>query len=176
MKGCFFGAARAAILVAAAAPLHAEVSLESAGWQAAKVERSRVARFSDAASVTIFDERLESRLRGKAVLKNRGPKAAEGLLLRYAVTARLVKAAPTREAAGVWAVPFTIDERRVAKIAPNNVLEVPLSLLPGLELYVKRLARHGFRPDRLRLQVMIEPRDGAELPQMAESLLEVLQL
>jgi hypothetical protein len=91
------------------------------------------------------------------VLKNRGPKPAEGLLVRYSVTARLVAPGAAAGAAGEWAVPFLVDERRVAKIPPNKVLEVPLQLSPVLDIYLKRMTREGFRVDRLKLSAMLEP-------------------
>ncbi|MBI2095375.1 MAG: ribosomal RNA small subunit methyltransferase A, partial [Candidatus Omnitrophica bacterium] len=48
---------------------------------------------------------------------------------------------PAGEAAaeGAWAIPFLIEERRVAKVGPNRVLEVPLEIGPGLGFLTRSL-------------------------------------
>ncbi|MEK7382307.1 MAG: hypothetical protein AAB262_03365, partial [Elusimicrobiota bacterium] len=116
--------------------------------------------------------KLESRLRARLVLKNRGPRTSEAILLRYSLTARLAQAGGG-VSDGVWAIPFLIEERRVAKVGPNKVLEVPLAMSPGLELHLRRLSRSGWWPDRLRLQVMLEPHPGVRTIQTLEDVLEV---
>lgn len=161
----------AALAAAGAGPVCAELVLEGAGWQKGRVERpARPPKYEDAASVKL-PERGPARLRAKAVLKNRGPKSVEGILVRYAVTARLVRAAAP-ESQGAWAVPFLVDERRVPKIGPNKILVVPLITSPQLEQYLRRLARQGFRADRLRLQAMIEPHPDQDVRTL-EAELEV---
>ncbi len=163
----------AAILAAGAGPASAELVLESVGWQSGKAERPpRPAVFSDAASVSL-PAKGAPRLRAKAMLKNRGPKSMEGILLRYVVSARLLslKAA---DGEGSWAVPFLVDERRVPKIGPNKILEVPLITTPLLEQYLRRVARQGFRVDRLRLQAMIEPHPDQDVRTVSAEL-EVLK-
>lgn len=162
----------AAVAAAGAGSAAAELVLESAGWQSGRVERPpRPIKFEDATAVSL-PRKGAPRLRAKAVLKNRGPKSVEGILVRYAVSARL---APLRDAAAeaVWAVPCLIDERRVPKIGPNQVLEVPLTLTPSLENYLKRVARQGFRANALKASAMIETHaDGAVRVQ--EAVLEIL--
>ncbi len=139
-----------------AANASAELTLDAAGWQSGRVEKpARPALWTDA-SESAMDAKSARLLRGKAVLKNRGPKAAEGILLRYTVAARLV---PTRlvAAEAAWALPFLVDERRVAKIGPNQVVEVPLTMTPKLEIYLKKLARQGMKANALKLSVMLDP-------------------
>lgn len=134
----------------------AELVLESVGWQSGRAERPpRPPKFEDASSV-VLPPKGAPRLRAKAVLKNRGPKSVEGILLRYAVSARLIRVA-AQGGEGSWAVPFLVEERRVPKIGANEILEVPLITSPLIEQYLRRAARQGFRADRLRLQAMIEP-------------------
>ncbi|UPT74009.1 MAG: hypothetical protein M0D55_19615 [Elusimicrobiota bacterium] len=160
------GVVLAALLAANAS---AELTLDAAGWQSGRVEKpARPAVWTDAA-VSPMDAKASRLLRGKAVLKNRGPKAAEGVLLRYSVTARLV---PDRNAPAeaAWALPFMVDERRVPKIGPNQILEIPLTTTPKLELYVKRLARQGFKVNGLKLSAMLDPHDGGAV-RLVEAIL-----
>ena len=142
----------------------AEAVLESAGWQSARRGPVNGARWEDAQTAA-----GGALLRGKATLKNRGPKPAEPLVLRYAMAARLVKKDGSGE--GAWGVPFLVDHTRVAKIPPNQVISVPL-MNPVVDLYLRRMARHGLRAAALKVQVMIEPRDGAE-PAVVENVLEL---
>lgn len=151
----------AALAAAGAGPVFAELVLESAGWQKGRVERpARPPKYEDAASAPL-PKHGPARLRAKAVLKNRGPKSVEGILLRYVVSARLV---PDRDVAAeaAWALPFSVDERRVPKIGPNQLLDVPLTVSPALDDYLKRLKRQGLRANALKVQVQIDTHaDGA---------------
>ncbi len=87
------------------------------------------------------------------------------------MTGRLASVAGTAE--GTWGVPFAVDEKRVPKVGANKILDVYLTTSPALELYLNRLARAGWWPDRVKLQAMIEPNHGAAAVQSAEALLEV---
>ena len=113
--------------------------------------------------------KLDNRLRARLVLKNGGPKAEEGLLIRYSMTARV---SPTA-AEGSWAIPFVVEERRVPMVGPNQVIEVPLETGAALELYMRRLARAGWWPDRVKLQVMLEPHTGSTTLQNVEDVIEI---
>lgn len=161
-----------AFAMAATGRASAELVLESVHWQVGRVERGRVASWADVQVLEDAPPKLESRLRARLVLKNRGPQTSEGILLRYSLTARLTQVGGAA-AAGVWAIPFLVEERRVAKVGPNKILEVPLETSPGLELYLRRLSRSGWWPDRLRLQVMLEPHPGVQTIQTLEDVLEV---
>ena len=156
----------------AAAGARAELFLESVSWQRARAEKARVVVWEDAVALADGPPKLDTRLRVRLILKNRGPKAAEGILLRYSMTGRVapIVGAP---AEGVWGVPFMVDEKRVPKVGPNKEQEVILTLSPALELYLVRIARSGWWPDRLKLQVMIEPHRGETALMTNESTLEV---
>lgn len=156
MKRLVLGAVLAAFAAAGAAPAFAELVLEGAGWQAGKPQRPpRPVLWADAPSAAL-PKRGPARLRAKAVLKNRGPKSVEGILLRYVVSARLISARADAAAGPVWALPFSVDERRVPKMGPNQVLEVPLTVSPALDDYLKRIKRHGMRADGLKVQVQLD--------------------
>lgn len=155
-----------------AADARAELFLEKASWQLARAEKGRPVIWEDASSVVDAPPKIESRLRARVTLKNRGPKAAEGVLIRYSMTGRV---APIDGSApeGTWGVPFAVSERRVPKVGPNKTLDVHLTTSPALELYLAKLARAGWWPDRVKLQVMIEPHRGAVAVQALETILEV---
>lgn len=163
--------AAAAVAAAAAGPASAEIVLEGVHWQAGRVEGGRVAAWQDIKVLVDGPPKLDNRLRARLVLKNRGPKAEEGILLRYSLTARVGPS--DKPGDGAWAVPFAVEERRVPKVGPNQVVEVPLEAGAQLELYVRRLARAGWWPDRLKLQVMLEPHAGCVALQTAEDILEL---
>ena len=146
--------------------------LESVRWQVGRVVRGRVATWADVKVLEDGPPKLDSRLRAKLVLKNRGPQTSEGILLRYSLISRLTQTGGAA-AEGAWAIPFLVEERRVPKVGPNKLLEVPLETSPGLELYLRRLSRAGWWPDRLRLQVMLEPHPGEQTIQTLEDVLEV---
>ncbi|MCR4296371.1 MAG: hypothetical protein NUW21_12610, partial [Elusimicrobia bacterium] len=131
-----------------------------------------VVAWEDAASLVDAPPKLDSRLRARLRLKNRGPKAAEGILLRYSMTGRLSPAAAAAPE-GSWGIPFMVGEKRVPKVRANNVQDVYLTTSPALELYLNKLARAGWWPDRLKLQAMLEPNHGGAAVQSAEAVLEV---
>ena len=159
-------------MTATAGRASAELVLESVRWQVGRVVRGRVATWADVKVLEDGPPKLDSRLRAKLVLKNRGPQTSEGILLRYSLISRLTQTGGAA-AEGAWAIPFLVEERRVPKVGPNKLLEVPLETSPGLELYLRRLSRAGWWPDRLRLQVMLEPHPGEQTIQTLEDVLEV---
>lgn len=158
----------------AAADAGAELVIESLSWQRARVEHGRVVAWEDAANLVDAPPKLDARLRARLTLKNRGPKAAEGILLRYSMTGRIAPASPGGKE-GAWGVPFMVDEKRVPKVGANKIQDVFLTTSPALELYLSKLARAGWWPDRVKLQAMIEPHPGAVSVQSLESVLEVGQ-
>lgn len=166
---------RAALILAfaafGAASARAELFLESLSWQRARVEKARVVAWEDAGRVLDGPPKLETRLRARLTLKNRGPKPAEGILLRYSMTGRIKIDGSAVD--GAWAVPFSVDEKRVPKVGPNKTQDVYLTTSPALELYLAKLARAGWWADRLKLQVMIEPHAGALEVKSLDSELEV---
>lgn len=168
---------RAALILAfaafAAADAGAELFLENASWQRARLSGTRVVGWEDAGSISDAPPKLDVRLRARLTLKNRGPKAAEGVLLRYSMTGRLKPAAGEAADAGAWGIPFMVGEKRVPKVGPNKTLDVYLTTSPALELYLAKLARAGWWPDRVKLQAMIEPHQGAAAVQTVASELEV---
>lgn len=164
--------ALAAFAAVGAGPASAELLLTNVQWQRGRVERARVVAWEDVSQLVDGPPKLDSRLRARLTLKNRGPKAIEGILLRYSMTARLSASVAGAEE-GAWGIPFMVEEKRVPKVDPNQVIDVNLSTSPSLELYLNKLSRAGWWPDRIKLQVMIEPHAGAVALQSLENILEV---
>ncbi|MFI5345463.1 MAG: hypothetical protein ACHQ51_03725 [Elusimicrobiota bacterium] len=161
----------AAFAAAGAGAASAEIVLEGVHWQVGRVEGGRVAGWSDIKILVDGPPKLDNRLRARLVIKNSGTQAEEGLLIRYSMTARV--APTTASSEGSWAIPFVVEERRVPKIGPNQVIEVPLETGAALDLYVRRVARAGWWPDRVKLQVMLEPHAGSPALQIVEDMMEV---
>lgn len=160
-----------AFAVFTAASAGAEISIDGVTWQKGKAEGVRPVVWEDAGKVIDGPPKLDTRLRARLTLKNRGPKPAEGILLRYSMTARVLAADAKTE--GVWAIPFMVDEKRVPKVGPNKTQDVYLTTSPALEFYFAKLSRAGWWPDRVKLQVMIEPHPGTTELLSLESTLEV---
>lgn len=143
-------------------PLHAEVMIQEVSWQLASPGPGRKAVYQAIKELPTQPPRIEGKLRLRVVLKNRGPHEADGLVLRYCLTARLAATGGNSE--GVWAVPFLISEKRVPKVGPNQHLEVALDPAMSVDMplthYLQRALNSGFWPDQLRLQVMLAPRRG----------------
>lgn len=161
-----------AALLGTAVPARAQLVLESVAWQAARVERGRVVSWQDVKRLDDGPPKLDARVRARVVLRNDGARKAEGVLLRYSMTTKLLSAAG-QPGAGVWGIPFNVDARRVPAVAPNRTVEVPLEINPALPDHLRRLARAGWWPEELKIQAMLEPRSGDAAIQTQESSLEV---
>ncbi|NNN04499.1 MAG: hypothetical protein HKL90_01225 [Elusimicrobia bacterium] len=160
----------AAAFAAAAGRASAQLVFDGVRWQAGRVENGRVAAWQEVKVVTQAPPKLTDRLRAHLFLKNPGTHPEEGVLIRFSMTARLV---PSDAAvAGAWAIPFAVDEKRVPYVAPGKTVEVVLDASPALDLYLRRLARAGWWPDRLKMQVMLEPHPGAASIKTAEDVVE----
>lgn len=135
------------------------VRLAGARWEL--VGRQGGARERTIDVLKISGGKAAGKLRAQVVVVNRGTAPVQGILLRYALTARL---AAKGEAGGVWAVPFMLQERRVPSLSPDKPKQVALLFSPLLEAYLKRVDQLGFAPEELKLQVMVEPHPGEPGP------------
>ena len=159
-----------AAALAAAGPVSAELTLEGVHWQAGRAPAGRAAVWREVKTLDAA-ARPRERLRARLVLNNRGPQNVEGLLLRYSLTARVSPLDGSNE--GAWAVPFNVEGKRVPTIGPDKMIEVPLDVAAAVDLYFRRLARAGWRPDRIKIQAMIEPHLGIKAVQIVEDTLEI---
>ena len=99
------------------------------------------------------------------------PKSVEGVVLRYSMTLRLKPSEAS--ASGNWAIPFSVEEKRVPVVAAHKTLEVFLDPRQTLDLQLRRLARAGWWPDRIKMQVMLDPRRSATALQTVEDVVEL---
>ena len=145
------------------APLRAELMIESVRWQVARPVAGQKEAYQDVSVLPTVPPRVDGKLRLSVTLKNRGPQEADGIVLHYCLTARLVPL--RRNEPGVWAVSFMTDQRRVPKVGPNQLLEVAVDPSGSLDLpfthYLQKVFASGFWPDQLKLQVMLSPHPGA---------------
>ena len=89
----------------------AEVILEGVHWQGGQLEEGRVTAWRDLRTMTDGPPKLNHRLRARLVIHNQGSTAAETLLIRYSMTARVL--ADSTNVQGTWAIPFVVSGRRV---------------------------------------------------------------
>lgn len=99
-------------------------------------------------------------LKANIILKNSG-KEREGLLLRYVLSAQIDSPLSPQKEKG-WTIPFAVDERRVPRIQSGQNLEVPFDVSGVVKDYFKRLALEGWRPEKIKMTVMIEPQQGRD--------------
>lgn len=159
MRGAIATAALAIVCITSAAK--AEVGLQKLSWEfgrRAPVTKPAAAKFEPIDSLKLENGKLGGKLRARLTLVNRGPKPTHGTLLRYSLAARLVPIDGKQE--GVWTIPFLIDERHVPKIGPNQLQDVLLDRSIEFGLFLRKARRGGFAPDRLKIELMVEPRRG----------------
>ncbi|MEI7528274.1 MAG: hypothetical protein WCK76_04960 [Elusimicrobiota bacterium] len=118
--------------------------------------------------------KFTGRLRAVVTLRNASAKKVEGLVIRYALRLRLLKAGEPQEKA-FWSVPFYVDELRVAAV--NALSERSTKAMNfGFSDQLGRLKNSGFIPTALKMEVMLSPRLGDEPAAiMKESVIEILK-
>ena len=117
-------------------------------------------------------QKITDKLRVIFTVSNSSASATEGIVLRYALRLRLIKDGDRPEN-GVWSVPFRVEELRIAKAGAGESKLIRATRFEINE-QIKKLAGTGFWFDALKLEVMLEPRYGAELAGiMQESVLPV---
>ncbi len=158
----------ASALAAAAVPARAQLRLDGVRWEAGRVAAGRVADWQAVQVVENPPPKLRQRLRVRLLVRNDGSKPVEGVLVRYSLTARVSSAGGP----GVWAIPFSVDEKHVPIVGAGKAVEVFLDGGPALDLYARRLAREGWWLDRLKVQAMVEPRAGETTLLTSEQVLE----
>lgn len=163
-----------AVLILWAGLSHAGPELSGVRWQFSQgLKPAMKPKFSDVQEIKIpVDGKMPCRLRAMAVLENKSAKNSDGIVVRVAVTARLVKVSAP-EQPGVWDLPFWIDERRVAELKAGAKKE---AAIPNIDLqkYLKRLQKTGFWIDALKIQLAVEPRAGEDFgANMSEAVLNV---
>lgn len=160
------GSLAAAVLLAVTMPagVSAELVLRAVSWQLPTLRGVRPKGFE---TVNVWRQpaavAVARKPRVMVTVANRGPKGADGTVLRYTVAGRMTRVGEAgRE--GTWTLPFYLSERRVAHVGANQVKDIPINDLV-LDVFLKKSFRAGYWPDALKFQVMVEPRSGERLEQ-----------
>lgn len=99
------------------------------------------------------------KLRALLRLDNDGTRPESGLVIRFALSARIRTV--DGAAGGIWTVPFLLEERHVPSLARGKGIEIPLPFNQvALADHFAALRAAGFWPDGLRMEAFIEPRRG----------------
>ena len=161
-KAILLGAALALLCAGAVAPARAEIELQKVDWQTARWERGKT-RKPEPVEALAFDpgKRIPDRVQARLTVLNRGP-VVKGVLLRYAMTGKVAPKDKSQPAA--WSLPFMIDQKRVPNLKANQHAEIVLDTTDLLALYLRRVHRTGWWPEELKLEVMVEPRNGQSVP------------
>lgn len=148
----------------------AQVLLKTVEWKLLPAKRERGAQAPTISRLIRPPEAVKPpalTLGASVTVTNAGGKAAVGVLVRYAVWAKIAPAGTdalevSKETTGTWAVPFWLEEKHIPKIAAGKEASF---LIPNLHVedYLKQLRREGYWPVAFRLQVMAEPKKGEEL-------------
>lgn len=162
----------------------AEVRIQEIRWQLPLPSKRPPVRYQD---ITAWLQPPAARtvLKPRPVVKlfSPGGRPASGLVLRYAVSARLAplngdvqakeEARSAMQEFGGWTVPFWVEERRIPWLRGDRLKEVPLHRVE-LTPFLRRIRESGYWPEAIRVQVMVEPKKGDTLRhRIGESVLPV---
>jgi hypothetical protein len=164
-----------ALLLPFAAPAAAQVELTGINWEISKLQGKNRSPYAPVSSLRAAPEvKFTDYLRAIVTLRNPSAKAAEGLVLRYALSLRLLKAGDAPEKA-FWSVPFYVEEVRVSKINPSSSRQARVIRFE-LQNQLNKLNSSGFSPTALKLEVMLAPRQG-DSPSaiMREAIIEIIK-
>ncbi len=162
-----------AVLLLAAAPAAAQVSITGIGWELSRVMGKKRSPFEPVSSLRAASGiPFTDALRAVVSLNNSSGRPAEGLVLRYALSLRLLKAGEQPDKA-FWAVPFFVEEVRASKIDPASQRQARVIRFE-LQTQLNKLKNSGFEPVALKLEAMLSPRSGDEPSEIIrEAVIEI---
>lgn len=148
-----------ALLAAAAAPAAAQVEITGINWEIATLQGKNRSPYAPVSRLRASPEaKFTDYLRAIVTLRNPAPKAAEGLVLRYALSLRLLRNGDAPEKA-FWGVPFYTEEVRVSRVNASSERQVRVIRFE-LQNQLNKLRNSGFAPSALKLELMLGPRQG----------------
>lgn len=162
-----------ALLFSAVGPAAAEVELTGIKWEISKLQGKNRSPYAPVSVLRASTEvKFTDYLRAIVTLRNPSARAAEGLVLRYALSLRLLRAGDA-PANAFWGVPFYVEEVRVSKINPSSSRQARVIRFE-LQNQLNKLKSSGFSPTALKLEVMLAPRQG-DSPSaiMREAVIEI---
>ena len=163
----------AALFLLFFASARAQVRVTSIFWESSAPKAKTWTPFAPVTELKLaVDRKMRDKLRAVFTVRNSSRSAMEGLVLRYALRLRLIKDGDVPEN-WVWGVPFRVEELRLAKAGAGELRRVR-AIRFELNEQIKKLSGTGFWFDALKLEVMVEPRQGDELSGITqESVLAV---
>jgi len=163
------------LCAASAAPAFSQVEINKVGWEISKLTGKVRSPYAPVTELRAAPElKFSDRLRAIVTLKNPTAKPVEGLVLRYALSLRLLKKGDAPEKA-FWAVPFYVEEVRVSKVNPSSERQAKVIRFE-LQTQLNKLKSSGFAPLSLRMDVMLSPRQGDDPAAIIrESIIEILK-
>lgn len=161
------------LCAASAAPALSQVAIVKVDWEVSKLAGKERSPFAPVTTLRAGpDFKFPDNLRALVTLRNPSSKPVEGLVLRYALSLRLVKTGEAPEKA-FWGVPFYVEEVRVSKVNPSSERQARVIHF-DLQTQLNKLRNSGFEPSALRMDVMLSPRQGDEPAAiMRESIIEI---
>lgn len=163
------------ICAASAVPAFSQVAIVKVGWELSKLAGKTRSPFAPVTELRAApDVKFSDNLRAIVTLRNPTSKPVEGLVLRYALSLRLLKKGDAPEKA-FWSVPFYVEEVRVSKVNPSSERQTKVIRFE-LQTQLNKLRNSGFEPSALRMAVMLGPRHGDDPSQIIrESIIEILK-
>jgi len=158
-----------------AAPAFSQVAIVKVNWEISKLAGKTRSPFAPVTELRAApDLKFADHLRAIVTLRNSTAKPVEGLVLRYALSLRLLKKGDAPEKA-FWGVPFYVEEVRVSKVNPSSERQAKVIRFE-LQTQLNKLRNSGFEPSALRMDVMLGPRHGDDPSQIIrESIIEILK-
>ncbi len=153
--------------------LQAQVQINKIDWQISRADSKEKQLFEPILEVKLEPyQKYLDKLRAVVSVQNLAAKQAEGLVVKCALSLHIVKTSDPATS-GFWAVPFRTEELRISLIQPGGVYEAKLIHFV-LNEQLKKLKNTGFWVDGLKLQVMMDPRQGDEPARiMKEAVLDI---
>lgn len=159
MRTSFLNLTFACALLLPALPAAAQVEIAGISWELSKLQGKNRTPYAPVSRLLAAPEvKFTDYLRAIVTLRNPSQKAAEGLVLRYALSLRLVKDGEAAEKA-FWGVPFYTEEVRVSRVGPAAERQARVIRFE-LQNQLNKLRSSGFSPSALKLEVMLGPRQG----------------
>jgi len=172
---CLSALLAGAALLGGVSAASAQTEVSNIGWELSSLAGKTRAPFAPVTELRASpDINFTDNLRAIITLHNPAAKPVEGLVLRYALTLRLLKNGDAPEKA-FWGVPFYVEELRVTKIGPKAERQTKVIHfdLPG---QLRQLRSSGFVPTAMKLEIMVCPRQGDEPAAiMRSAVIEILK-
>lgn len=163
----------AAVLGVWVSPAFASISFGAWSWRIIDKQKTRAP--SPVTKIILPPNGyLKGRLRAVLSVVNHG-ESREGILLRYALSANVYSTADPKNDHG-WTIPFAVDERRVPILKSGQSLPIIFDVTDSVKDYFKRLSLEGWKPSQIKMEVMIEPRQGEDSAlQTTQSFLSIAE-